>query len=106
MNQSEFKSAEESIQRLRHCCQSLQSQMGQVLIGQSEVIRLLLTGLMAGGHMLVIGVPGLAKTMMVKALADLLGWEFRRIQQTRSARARPASKAAGRCLPVLPSLCP
>jgi MoxR-like ATPase len=56
--------------------------MGSVLIGQGEVVRLLLTGLMSGGHMLVIGVPGLAKTMMVKALAELLGWDFRRIQFT------------------------
>jgi MoxR-like ATPase len=56
--------------------------MGSVLIGQSEVIRLLLTGLISGGHMLIIGVPGLAKTMMVKAMAELLGWDFRRIQFT------------------------
>ena len=56
--------------------------MGSVLIGQNEVVRLLFTGLISGGHMLVIGVPGLAKTMMVKALAELLGWDFRRIQFT------------------------
>ena len=56
--------------------------MASVIIGQEETIRLLLTGLMSGGHMLVIGVPGLAKTMMVKALADSLGWDFRRIQFT------------------------
>jgi MoxR-like ATPase len=80
MKQDELKVAEESVARLRDCCRTLQTQMGSVLIGQSEVVRLLLTGLMSGGHMLVIGVPGLAKTMMVKALADLLGWEFRRIQ--------------------------
>ena len=82
MNQEQLKSAEERIQRLRHCCQSLQKQMGAVLIGQEEVVRLLLTGLVSGGHMLVIGVPGLAKTMMVKGLAELLGWDFRRIQFT------------------------
>src|SRR5437773_292511 len=82
MNPDELKAAEQSVARLRDCCRLLQSQMGQVLIGQGEVVRLLLTGLMSGGHMLVIGVPGLAKTMMVKALADLLGWEFRRIQFT------------------------
>ena len=82
MNSEEIKAAEESVGRLRDCCGALQTQMGSVLIGQGEVVRLLLTGLMAGGHMLVIGVPGLAKTMMVKALADLLGWEFRRIQFT------------------------
>jgi MoxR-like ATPase len=82
MNHDETKVAEESIARLRECCRALQQQLGTVLIGQTEVVRLLLTGLMSGGHMLVIGVPGLAKTMMVKALADLLGWEFRRIQFT------------------------
>ena len=82
MNQDEIKAAEQSITHLRDCCKALQTQMASVLIGQREVVRLLLTGLMSGGHMLVIGVPGLAKTMMVKALAELLGWEFRRIQFT------------------------
>src|SRR5262245_7962443 len=82
MNPDDLKVAEENVARLRDCCQSLQKQLATVLIGQTEVIRLLLTGLMSGGHMLVIGVPGLAKTMMVKALADLLGWDFRRIQFT------------------------
>jgi MoxR-like ATPase len=82
MNQEDLKAAEQDITRMRDCCRTLQTQMSSVLIGQSEVVRLLLTGLMSGGHMLVIGVPGLAKTMMVKALADLLGWEFRRIQFT------------------------
>jgi MoxR-like ATPase len=82
MNLEEGKVAEERVGRLRDCCKALQTQMGSVLIGQGEVVRLLLTGLMSGGHMLVIGVPGLAKTMMVKALADLLGWESRRIQFT------------------------
>src|SRR5882762_8723598 len=82
MNEDDLRVAGQNIARLRECFQSLQQQMGSILIGQKEVVRLLLTGLMSGGHMLVIGVPGLAKTMMVKALADLLGWEFRRIQFT------------------------
>jgi len=82
LTQDEIKVAEQGVARLRDCCHMLQKQMGSVLIGQGEVVRLLLTGLISGGHMLVIGVPGLAKTMMVKTLADLLGWEFRRIQFT------------------------
>jgi MoxR-like ATPase len=82
MNVDELKEAEQSVAQMRECCRALQTRMGSVLIGQNEVVRLLLTGLMSGGHMLVIGVPGLAKTMMVKALADLLGWDFRRIQFT------------------------
>ena len=82
MNQEDIKVAEQDVARLRECCASIQKQLGTVLIGQDEVVRLLLTGLMSGGHMLIIGVPGLAKTMMVKALSDLLGWDFRRIQFT------------------------
>jgi len=78
----DIKVAEQNLENLHKCCQSLQEQMGAVIIGQNEVVRLLLTGLISGGHMLVVGVPGLAKTMMVKALADLLGWDFRRIQFT------------------------
>jgi MoxR-like ATPase len=74
--------AGETIARLRTSFQQLETHMNSVLVGQREIIRLLLTGVASGGHMLVIGVPGLAKTMMVKALADLLGWEFRRIQFT------------------------
>jgi MoxR-like ATPase len=75
-------SAEQTVARFRTSFATLQSQMNSVLIGQAEVVKLLLTGVISGGHMLVVGVPGLAKTMMVKALADSLGWEFRRIQFT------------------------
>ena len=82
MNPEDLKAAEQGVARLRECCASIQKQLGAVLIGQDEVVRLLLTGLMSGGHMLIIGVPGLAKTMMVKALSELLGWDFRRIQFT------------------------
>src|ERR1051325_5937762 len=82
MNESTIKAAEENVARFRECCPSLKKQMATVLIGQDEVVKLLLTGIMSGGHMLVIGVPGLAKTMMVKALSDMLGWDFRRIQFT------------------------
>jgi MoxR-like ATPase len=78
----EIKSTEEIQARLRESCRSLQSQISTVLIGQDEVVRLLLTSLVSGGHTLMIGVPGLAKTMIVKALAGLLGWDFRRIQFT------------------------
>ncbi len=82
MTTEDIGRARERVARLRDCCQAIQSQLGSTLIGQGEVLRLLLTGLISGGHMLVIGVPGLAKTMMVKALAQSLGWDFRRIQFT------------------------
>jgi MoxR-like ATPase len=82
MNENAMKAAEEQLGQFRDCCQGLKKQMSTVLIGQDEVVNLLLTGVISGGHMLVIGVPGLAKTMMVKVLADLLGWNFRRVQFT------------------------
>ena len=80
MKEYDLQGAEERIKRLREVCQALETQMNSAIVGQGEVIRLVLTGLLCGGHMLVIGVPGLAKTMMVKTLAELLGWDFRRIQ--------------------------
>ncbi len=79
---SDLEAAADVVARLRQCYQSIQKQIGHVLVGQHDVVRLLTTGLLCGGHMLVIGVPGLAKTMMVRALAKLLGWDFRRIQFT------------------------
>jgi len=56
--------------------------MGGVIVGQRDVVDLLLSALLSGGHCLLIGVPGLAKTLMVKTLAGLLNWQFRRIQFT------------------------
>jgi len=78
----DLPAAAQRIERLRTVSNGLQSELSRIVVGQGEVVRLLLTGLVCGGHMLVIGVPGLAKTLMVKALANLLGWNFRRIQFT------------------------
>jgi MoxR-like ATPase len=74
--------AERAIQRLRECYVALRTNMAKVVVGQEEAVELLTTGMLSGGHMLVIGVPGLAKTLMVKTLAKMLAWEFRRIQFT------------------------
>jgi MoxR-like ATPase len=56
--------------------------MAKVVVGQEEVIDLMLTTYFAGGHLLFEGVPGLAKTLMVKALSRALGASFSRIQFT------------------------
>jgi MoxR-like ATPase len=80
--QTELGNARQKIDTLRERVQTLRANIGKVVVGQDQVVELMITGLMCGGHMLVIGVPGLAKTMMVKALAELLGWDFRRIQFT------------------------
>ena len=57
-------------------------QLHRVVVGQDKVIAELLTALFAQGHALIIGVPGLAKTLLIKTLADALGWDFKRIQFT------------------------
>ncbi len=60
----------------------LRQTIGQVIVGQSAMIELVLTGLLAGGHVLLEGVPGLAKTLTVRTLARSVDGSFRRIQFT------------------------
>ncbi len=60
----------------------VRSELGKVIVGQSEVIDQLLAALLAGGHVLLEGVPGIAKTLTVKALATLCRLDFHRIQCT------------------------
>ncbi|MBI1373194.1 MAG: AAA domain-containing protein [Phycisphaera sp.] len=61
---------------------NLRSQIGRVIIGQEQIVRQLLAAIFSEGHVLVVGVPGLAKTLLVKTLSDALGWSFKRIQFT------------------------
>ncbi|TWU60470.1 Holliday junction ATP-dependent DNA helicase RuvB [Rubripirellula tenax] len=63
-------------------CQNIREQVGNVVVGQDEVIEQLLIAILARGHCLLEGVPGLAKTLMVKTLAESMDLKFRRIQFT------------------------
>src|SRR5579875_739803 len=60
----------------------LRESINQVIVGQEQVIDQLFIALLAGGHVLLEGVPGTAKTLLVKTLAALVGTEFARIQLT------------------------
>ncbi len=60
----------------------LEASISSVVIGQTGVVRALLAAIFSEGHVLLIGVPGLAKTLLVKTLAQTLGWRFHRIQFT------------------------
>jgi len=62
--------------------QRIRRELAQVIVGQHEVLEQILIALFAGGHSLLIGVPGLAKTLMVRTLAGILSWDFKRIQFT------------------------
>ena len=60
----------------------LRTEIAQVIIGQDETIEQILLAVLSGGHALLIGVPGLAKTLMVNTIATALGLDFKRIQFT------------------------
>ena len=60
----------------------VREKLGRVIVGQHEAIDLALVTLLAGGHVLIEGVPGVGKTLLAKALARAVGGEFQRIQFT------------------------
>ncbi|MDN6281191.1 MAG: MoxR family ATPase, partial [Psychroflexus sp.] len=62
--------------------QSLKKEIGKVIIGQDKVVDEILISVFSGGHALLIGVPGLAKTLMVNTISQTLGLDFKRIQFT------------------------
>jgi len=72
----------ELLKALTQARQRLNTEIGRVIIGQQEIIDQILISLLSQGHCLLIGVPGLAKTLMIKTLAQALDLQFRRIQFT------------------------
>jgi MoxR-like ATPase len=74
-------SAEQAVQQVQ-LCGDLTSEVGKVLVGQETMVARLLIGLLTGGHVLLEGVPGLAKTLTVRALAQAIDTGFSRIQFT------------------------
>src|SRR6266540_74129 len=76
-------SADEAmIAELRDTFTQLKEQLGKVIIGQNNVIEQLLIGLFSRGHCLLVGVPGMAKKLLVSTLAKILDLSFKRIQFT------------------------
>ncbi|MFT3792512.1 MAG: MoxR family ATPase [Rudaea sp.] len=73
---------EQSIQRQLAGLSALREAIAQVIVGQRDVVEQLLIGLLAGGHCLLEGVPGLGKTLLVRSLGSALALDFRRIQFT------------------------
>ncbi len=72
----------ESVARLSKAYTELRAEIGKVIVGQERVIEHLLIALLSRGHCLLVGVPGLAKTLLIKTLAEALDLKFSRIQFT------------------------
>ena len=70
------------LEELAKARQSFFSEVGKVVIGQQEILDHILIALLARGHSLLVGVPGLAKTLIIKTLSDVLDLSFKRIQFT------------------------
>ncbi len=72
----------EAIQRLKTAYDTLREEMHRIIVGQDRVLDELFTAVFSRGHALLVGVPGLAKTLMIRSLADTLSLSFNRIQFT------------------------
>ena len=77
-----FSDDKSALDALRSQHEALLAEVGKVIVGQDQVIREVTTAIFAGGHILLVGVPGLAKTLLVNTVAQALGLSFNRIQFT------------------------
>jgi MoxR-like ATPase len=71
-----------SVDQFREHATRIETEIGRVIVGQSDVVRGVLIGILAGGHVLLEGVPGLGKTMLIRTLGQVLNLKFSRIQFT------------------------
>jgi MoxR-like ATPase len=79
---AQYPSDKEAADALAASFQKLRQEIGKVIVGQDEVVRLVLTAVFSQGHSLLVGVPGLAKTLLIQTIADSLDLSFNRIQFT------------------------
>jgi len=78
----QHRSDVEAADALNKAYQQLRSEIGKVIIGQDEVVKFVLISIFSNGHCLLVGVPGLAKTLLVQTVAQVLDLDFKRIQFT------------------------
>lgn len=77
-----YASDKEAVDGLVKVYRSLNAEIGKVIVGQEEVVQNVLISIFSKGHCLLVGVPGLAKTLLVNTIAEALGLSFNRIQFT------------------------
>ena len=79
---NDLRASEESVRKLISKLTDLKKEISKVIVGQEEILDQLLISFLAGGHALLEGVPGLAKTLMIRSLSEAIHLRFRRIQFT------------------------
>jgi MoxR-like ATPase len=82
MSVPNFKSDVEAVDALAKAYQDLRAEIGKVIVGQEDVVKNVLISLFSNGHSLLVGVPGLAKTLLVSTISEVLDLDFKRIQFT------------------------
>ena len=82
MSNTSYKTDSEAVDALVKKYQALNSEISKVIVGQEQVVKNLLISIFSNGHCLLVGVPGLAKTLLVNTISQVLGLSFNRIQFT------------------------
>ena len=82
MSENKYQSEVEAVDAFVERYKDLTNEIGKVIVGQDEVIKKVLISIFSRGHCLLVGVPGLAKTLLVSTISDSLGLDFNRIQFT------------------------
>lgn len=81
-NKTSVKDDVQTVEQLNLAIKNIKQELKKVIVGQDEIIENLLISLLSRGHCLLVGVPGLAKTLLIKTLAEVLDLSFNRIQFT------------------------
>jgi MoxR-like ATPase len=77
-----YELQQQAVEQIRQSSRRIDEQLGKVIVGQQDAVRQLLISLFAGGHCLLTGAPGLAKTLLVRSIAQIFHLKFQRIQFT------------------------
>jgi len=77
-----YKNDKEAVDGLRQSYEKLSQEIGKAIVGQDQVVKEVIIAILSGGHGLLVGVPGLAKTLLVSTIARILGVQYNRIQFT------------------------
>ncbi len=82
MSTETYENEQQAVEQIRAAREQILAELSKVIVGQHEVIEQMLIAILSGGHCLITGAPGLAKTLLVKSLAELFHLSFQRIQFT------------------------